>query len=277
DHEAPFLGLTDGAWSTVADFGPWQGGLTGLTAGTGSAFRLDVKSSGTPAPPLTDGSTPQTAPNSNGGTGVEVTVTGNHSPKFVAIGAAGHGLKTGDSTSVTVGVQNTGPAAAATSRSGDPLVFVDVSVPPGTTATAVPVSCTPYVNGKQDFEKQGRPGYAKYRCFVRQNMPVHAKAALAFTLKLTASKTTYTGSVKVYDGGDEPESQRTVLSTARILLNPPASAEPSPSSSSGTPVGGLPVTGNDAGLFAGAGGLLVLLGFGLVVIGRQRRRARHAA
>jgi LPXTG-motif cell wall-anchored protein len=300
DHQAPFTGETGINWFTPGDAYGYSGGLV---AGTGSTLGLEVKSSGDPAPVATDTSTLQTFPLGQAGLDTQITVTGHNAPTYVALGATLHGLAAPDTTTISVGAHNTGPAAGALNRSGDPLLLIDVTAPVGTTVTTLPNDyCAPYVNGSVDSNKIGVVGYAKYRCVVQQDLAVNADFLMDFGLKLTKVQPTYTGVVDVYDAGDEPNSERKLLSSAKIVIDSAAVASPSPSSTTSpstpptagpsptpsaggatpspsataTTGSGLPLTGTQAGLYGAIGGVLLALGIVLILVGRKRRNAHSA-
>ncbi len=302
DHESPFLGDTEVGWFTPVDRGIAPTGS--FAVGAGAPLSLQVKSTSVPAPPVTDTATPQTFANGNAYQSLEITVNGKaSSPTFVALGAVAGGMTLNTSTVVSIGVRDTGPAAGALNRSGNALVLIDITSPAGTSVTAVPFTCAPYVSGKVDWTKLGKPGFAKYRCSVHENLPVGGSYLIDFGLKVTAVETAYTGKVEVLDAGDEPENERKVLSTAKITLTSAVVGSPSPSQSAGQPSAspeptgtgsasasptttatgspapgasaggsGLPLTGTEAGVYGGIGLVLLGLGIALFLFARQRRR-----
>ncbi|MEV4623370.1 hypothetical protein AB0J74_32255 [Asanoa sp. NPDC049573] len=172
---------------------------------------------------------------------------------FRALGARINGA-VGDQAEIKLGFRNDGPAPSDRSDSGHPVTTVDVTVPSGTTAVAVPQGCAP---------REGRA----FRCSPGPVVAVGETITFPFTLRIDAAGAGR-GSVAINvacqcDGANIDLNSGN--DTAPIEINVAAETGGQP--------GGLPVTGATATLIAGAGGLLLVAGVvGLVIAWRHRKR-----
>lgn len=200
DHSAPFLGATEAIWVSPLDLSIYQGGGAG-TSGSDGPLKLVVQSTQAPAPPLTQAGLPQTDYGFASASDLLVSVSGVNPANLAVIGSRVR-VHAGGSVTIQVGLTDQGPAAASMSRSGDPLSVLTVAIPTGTTATAVPVGCMPYVSGQPDPALFGLPGYSEYECQVYRNLGVNENYLLPFTLQVPAGARSYQGSVTISNPGN---------------------------------------------------------------------------
>jgi LPXTG-motif cell wall-anchored protein len=201
----------------------------------------------------------------NNWSSLQVTVTGKNGVDLAAVGDTVTG-KAGDVVKVTVGVGNNGPATLDFGRSGSPVTKVDVAIPNGTTAVAVPNVCQPRkADGEGDWEKSGEPGHRSYRCYPDTFLPVGEQQTFEFELRIDKVIVDAAGSVtinaKCTCGGGLDADLDPSNDVAKLLVNP----------GEGGGGGGLPVTGAATGIVAGVGGLLLAAGAVGFVLARRRR------
>lgn len=209
--------------------------------------------------------------------------------------------KPGGSVHVDVSVTNDGPASVDVLDSDDQM-GVMVTIPKGTTTTAVPASCAPwYIDGPGSGKKLGRP---QYICEAPRPFAPGATVSLPFTLKIASNAAAVTtGQVKATTeyGSTLPFDKNGANNTAPITVHvtggatpPPNSGgggasggtgsgtggnAPSPQTTGGTGAGGgLADTGFNGGDLAGIGGALIVAGAGAFLITRRiRTRGGRAA
>ena len=170
--------------------------------------------------------------------------------------------KVGDTVTAKVGLTNKGPghiAGVSDSEGADPenpynAAFV-VTFPSGVEVTKVenPEGDGIYCHGRSgdtfDTEKN-QAGRLVYRC-MKWALAVNETHTVTFTLKITSTVTT-AGSVVARGGSSDPV---TANNTAEVKF---------------TNESGLPITGPNAALTATVGALMVVTGFGLILVSRRR-------
>jgi hypothetical protein len=226
DHEAPFRGFTFADWLTPLDVSRVSTG--GGTPGTDGPLGLVVQSTQAPAPPLTQSDLPQTVSGPRPETLVDVNVTGVNPADLAAIGTSVPGPSWGGPVAITVGVFNQGPAAATIYRAPDGLTLATVTLPTGTTATAVPLECAPYVSGAPDWQHPGKPGFGKYDCLVVQGLAVDQNHPLPFTVQVPAGSAPRVGSVTVLDGANPAGNAASIVITPQLLGRQHGTPDPTP-------------------------------------------------
>jgi hypothetical protein len=185
---------------------------------------------------------------SNNRSTLSVAVTGRNDADLVAAGAAVRG-GVGDRRSVPVGVRNDGPATAE--RPGADVAMVEVTIPPGTTATAVPPECAPLA----DPAAAGLAGAPAYGC--RPGSLVRTGFTVEFAFELRIDRAGPSDGVVRLTGAGDPDPAN---DQAAITVNRTAPAAH----------GRLPITGAPAGTLAVLGALLVVAGVSAVVLTRTR-------
>ncbi len=226
-------------------------------------------------------------------------VTVDNTADFAAKGDEATG-RPGASVHIDVSVTNHGPASVRELESDDQM-GVMVTIPKGTTTTAVPASCYPWeIDGPGGGKKLGRP---QYICEAPEPFAPGATVSLPFTLKIAANApsvttgqvkaTTMYGSALAFDkdsgnntapitvhvpGGTAPGSTGGATGGSGSAGSTGGNA-PSPQTAGGTSAGGgLADTGFDGGDLAGLGGALVLAGAAVFAVTRRTRaRAGRAA
>lgn len=170
----------------------------------------------------------------------------------VAIGATVKGAA-GDAIDVKVGMRNNGPAdLLSPGEEWAPSALV--TLPAGVKTVKVSDRCTPIVDGRPDWDNQGKAIGLVYLCY-----PTHSPAAgesFHFPFRVEIVEPSSSDGSVVVDGG--VQDPNTANNTAKISFG-------------GGTGGGLPVTGARAGLVAGAGALLIAAGAVAVVLLRRRR------
>ncbi|SNT65007.1 hypothetical protein SAMN05421812_11982 [Asanoa hainanensis] len=237
DTAAPGTRRTEATWLTAAEAADYESflaghGYSGGEPGTEGELSLTGEVGLRPMADQAD-----TEPSNNRST-LTVTVTGYHDADLVAVGAAVRGA-VGETRAVTVGVRNDGPAAAE--RPDGDVAVVDVTIPPGTTATAAAPECAPLF----DPDALGVAGAAAYRCRPGPFVPAGFTVQFAFELRVDRSAPTE-GSVRLV-GADDSD---TTNDRATITVN--RAAAPAP--------GRLPITGAPAGSLAALGVLMIVAG-----------------
>jgi LPXTG-motif cell wall-anchored protein len=267
DTLAPHDTFAQFAWSTVADDANSGDGFADLhpVPGTAPALLLvpDLH------PSAKTGDQTDVHPDDNGGV-LTVHVTGDNKADLAAVGATLHGA-VGETVTANLGVKNLGPATIEFANGDEQITAGRVVVPTQTTAVTVPKECVPVVDGKPDFAHPGQAGAREYQCAGAIDfMPAGASTVWAFALRIDAPGEGR-GSVRINLGDDGPDfadDSNRADDTAQILVNPAAAGGGSGGTGGGT---GLPVTGSDTALLAGAGLVLVALGALGFVVGRRRR------
>ncbi|HEV7706899.1 MAG TPA: hypothetical protein VGP16_01760 [Asanoa sp.] len=259
DTAAPSARDLEATWFTAAEAEDYESflaghGYSGGEPGTDGDLPLTgvlkLRAS-RPLPPQAD-----TEP-SNNSSSLSVAVTGRNGTDLAAVGAAPRG-PVGAVRSVSVGLRNNGPAALDDHNGA--AVALDITVPPGTTATAVPGECAPLVNGIAEPTNGGTAGAAAYRC--RPDLPVYADFTAGFAFDLRIDRAGRTDGAVTVTGLDDLDAAN---NRAAIVVNGPADPAPPPRDN-----GGLPITGAPAGTLAGLGALLILAGACAVVLARTR-------
>jgi hypothetical protein len=207
-HQVPFRGSTSGSWYTPLDLTDNFTNAPSGTKGTGPALALVAAADGTPAPALTKPHALQSDKHYENSSSVDISLTGTDATNLAAVGGSG----TFD-VPLALGVADLGAADANMSRSGDPVSSVNVTVPTGTKATAVPAACAPIVGGQDDWDNHGVAGYAAYDCPVYQDVLHGRQLTFPFTFEPTTTQPTYTGSVTITPNGDRSDD------TAPITLS----------------------------------------------------------
>jgi LPXTG-motif cell wall-anchored protein len=281
DAQAPFIAGVDVSWMTPQDWADEKGRLVGIGApqdgphGTSPALTLVAVST-----PNVE-TTPQTDVNPDDNhSDVTVHITGHNYGDFEAIGAKADG-GAGATVTVKVGVLNHGPAAIRGSRSGNAAYNIDVTIPSGTTATAVPSACGPIVDGHLDVDNLGKPGFGEYGCSSRDTILAGQRILVQFTLHLDKALTNVKGKVVVSQptdavGLDNLWDNNTANNTADIVINPPGGVGGGNGGDNGSD-GSLPVTGSNTPMIAGIGVLVLGVGVLLFWLGRRRRRPTTVA
>ncbi|MEV0717201.1 hypothetical protein [Asanoa sp. NPDC050611] len=248
DTAAPGTKTVEALWLTAAEAEDYEAflaghGYSGGEPGTEGELTL------TPELLLRAANQADTVP-ANNRTSLSVTVTGHNGLDLAASGAAVHGA-VGERRPVTVGFRNHGPAAAE--RPDGEAATVDITIPSGTTATAVSPECAPLT----DLGAAGLPGAAAYRCrpgpLVRPDFTVE----FAFELRIDRAHPT-DGAVRLSDTGDldATNDQAAITVNRATPALPPAARR------------GLPITGAPAGTLAGIGALLIVGGACAVALAR---------
>jgi hypothetical protein len=259
-------------WMTPQDWTDLKARFTRLglplptTPGTDGQLTLTQVSSAAMSvnPPQTD-----TNPNDNY-VAYDVNVTGSNPADLAALGATASG-GAGATVHVNLGVKNNGPAMVRATRSGSPIVVPFITIPAGTTATAVPSVCAPATDeNNADWANVGKPGAAKYLCLTYTTLMAGDTWSLPFTLHIdTVSNAT--GTVALYGQpqfgrGNWTGDTNTANDTATIAINPTGGG-------GGGGGGGLPVTGTKIGLIGTSGILVLVVGVVLRILARRRRIA----
>ncbi|GIF75359.1 hypothetical protein [Asanoa siamensis] len=243
DTAAPSTKKLDALWLTAAEAEDYESflaghGYSGGEPGTDGELTLTGELQ------LKADSQADTEPSNNRG-GLTVTVTGRNGLDLAAVGAATRG-EVGQRRPVLVGLRNLGPAAAE-----QPVAMVDVTIPPGTTATGVPPECAP----PTDPRAAGVPGAPVYRC--RPGLLVHPGLTVGFDFELRIDRAGPTeGSVRLTGASDLDAANN----VAAITVNraPPPAADR------------LPITGAPADVLAALGALMIIVGACAVALARAR-------
>ncbi len=192
---------------------------------------------------------------------VYVTVTGNNPADLAAIGGSGSGA-VGTIVSLSLGLKNLGPGTLDSSRSGEFTSQVNIELPPGASLTAMPDGCLPLkADNQPDWQNPNDITARRIACWPQDSVFV-AGTQVTFSVKLKIDQviSSATGKVKVvtpFCENDCEPNYNPSNNIADVVLNAPAPS--------------LPVTGAQAGLFAGIGSLLLVAGAALFVLTRRRR------
>ncbi|MDM4721571.1 LPXTG cell wall anchor domain-containing protein [Micromonospora sp. WMMA1363] len=205
---------------------------------------------------------------SNNITEILATVKGDQHADAAATGAEVAG-SVGETVTAKVGFVNNGPAMINTYLPGELTTTAEVTIPAGATAVAAPESCAP-VNG-DDIGGFGEPGGRVYFCEWFDVLRKGEAALLEFGLRIDKLSGA-AGSVELlhFDFGDDD---------SRVAdLNPNNDVAPFALKGAAGGQGGgdgdgptLPITGANAGLIAGIGGVLLAAGAAGFVVARRRK------
>ncbi|MEU7753159.1 LPXTG cell wall anchor domain-containing protein [Micromonospora sp. NPDC049171] len=217
---------------------------------------------------------------SNNHSALSVDVTGKNGADLEAVGATFTGKK-GAVLTAALGFRNNGPATLERIRTKTDVTFVDVTVPTGTTAVAVPAECAPRTGNKAEWGEAGTPGAAEYRCYPGPFAPVGKELTGEFSFRIDKVVTDATGMVKVNvpcecEGGFYADL-KPANDTAKIVVNAATGNGTGGNGNGGTgggdsgDGGGLPITGQSTGLIAGLGALLLVAGVGGYLVAKRRR------
>ena len=267
DAAAPGFLVINGIWMTREEGAAMAAQLAaeGRTSepGTGPELSLVEVGGGAPAPA---GPVPAADLNPDNNFVIfEVTVEGDNQPDFGAVGGRFSG-GAGDLLTADLGVINAGPAIASNGQSGEPVNFVRVTVPDGTTAVEVPNACAPAAGEGFDGERAGAPGEPVYVCQAGLLLPVGETESFPFVLRIDRVIPDATGLVEVNQAAGQPTKpadRNPDNDVAEILVNATGGG--------GGTGGGLPTTGTASWLVVAAGGLLISLGAIIVLLVRRRR------
>ena len=269
DTEAPGLQGGDVIWFTAAEFEDFAGTLAGINVplgepGDGAALELSE------AAALRGRVQVDTEP-TNDTTFVSVRVTGSNPADLAAVGDTVTGAK-GTRVTATVGVTNKGPATIDPGRIGEPFTRIEVRVPPGTTAVAVPPDCVPVVGNDFQFDRAGQPGASRYVCDAGTFLAAGQTRTMDIRLRIDTVTANATGTVRV--NAPCPCTGRTrdvkpANDVAKILVNPASTG--GGGGGGGADDGGLPITGSPTTTLVTVGLLLLVGGFAAVLATRRRR------
>ncbi|MFF5200926.1 LPXTG cell wall anchor domain-containing protein [Micromonospora parva] len=215
-----------------------------------------------------------TEPNNNF-SGLAVDVTGKNGADLEAVGATLNGKK-GAELTAALGFRNNGPATLDYLRSEANVTYVDVTVPTGTTAIAVPMECAPRTGNDVEWPEAGSPGAGEYRCYPGPFAPAGETLTGEFTFRIDKVIANATGTVKVNvpcecEGGFY-DDLKPANDVAKILVNAAGGTGGGDGDGDGDGDGGsLPITGQSTGLIAGLGALLLAAGVGGYLVAKRRR------
>ena len=264
DAWAPKESSSEIFWVTPADSETWWGGSPPkFTPGTAAPLRL------VQAGPAKRAALGQTDPNPEDNWGqVTLNVQGKNQANFVTIGDKLQG-GAGSVVTARVGVRNDGPASVE-NRSGSAVRLVNIDLPKGTKSILVPKDCAPLVGDQPDWDQQGKPGAARYRCTSDWTFLKDEKLIWEFRLRID-NPDSAPGTVTSTYTTEGPVTPKPDLKpaddVAKILVN------------AATPGGGggeLPNTGARIAGAVGTGLALIVLG-GVLLMTFRRRRLSPAA
>jgi LPXTG-motif cell wall-anchored protein len=192
---------------------------------------------------------------------VVVDVTGKNLPDLAALDTTVRG-KAGATVTAEIQIRNLGPAII---DAWDQFPSAYVVIPAGTTVVKADHNCVA-VDGK----------IGEYRC-LSGGLSVGQSATWTLQLKIGATGTgAITARTETAEDGVFGPDGNAANNTAKLLINPPAGAGGSNGGDSAGAGGGLPITGTNVTLAAGAGIALLLAGATTFVVSR-RRRTRYVA
>ncbi|MEU8241659.1 hypothetical protein AB0C07_25705 [Actinoplanes missouriensis] len=205
---------------------------------------------------------------------VTVNATGKQGSDVAAVGTTVSG-KAGDVVKATVGLRNNGPATIDSSRSAEWASVALVTIPEGTTATAVPKSCYLAEYDKTD------PDAVQYYCASDYVFRAGQTVKWTFGLRIDKVHADATGAVE-----SNPACQCSRFSEdldrsndkAKLVVNPTEAGNPAggtPGTGTGDDEGGgepgLPITGPQGAALAVTGVLLLVAGVAGFLVARKRR------
>jgi LPXTG-motif cell wall-anchored protein len=255
DTVAPSVGLVEVVWRTRAEAAAVLSersarGIEQGTPGTGPALSLVESGGGAPDPLPADPVPGADRDPENNWTPMDINVEGENGADLAAVGASVPG-DVGDTVTVRVGVENLGPATLDASRAAEPVNWVRVTLPGGTSAAELPDAC-------QQNDDEG-----EYLCSTGSLLPAGDSELFEFVLRIDQASAT-NGLVAVNQspdpaGGEPFDDGNQSNDTAEIVVG------------AGGGGGGLPVTGASGRWAAAAGVLLVAVGAGCLLAVRRRR------
>ncbi|MFC8618310.1 LPXTG cell wall anchor domain-containing protein [Micromonospora purpureochromogenes] len=254
--------LTKDDWAQIIDDPGFP--LPPGTPGTGGKLSLvELPAARQAAVPQTD------VDQTNNFTVVDIKVGGNNPADLAAVGGTATG-KVGDKVTVTAGWTNLGPATVDAWRLTEPIVTVEI--PQGTEAIKVSEECAPYDKDSEEpwnpWDHAGEPGADLYGCISAGDPEPGVGGSYPFTLRIDKLTGPTSGKVITHLDGD-PKADN---NEAAVVIKP---GNGNPGSGDGGNGGGdggtLPITGENTGLIAGIGGLLLAAGVGGYVVARRRR------
>ncbi|MGW1510924.1 hypothetical protein [Streptomyces sp. NPDC002394] len=154
------------------------------------------------------------------GTVEQVTVT--NTADFAVHGARLSG-EAGQTVRADLTFKNRGPAWVANLSSGEPVGSVEVTVPQGATATAVPDACQPLTADGGWWESETRTGAPRYLCQLPVWVAERQTVALPFDLRIDTVVTGAKGAVTLkppYGTQPFPFDPNTANNQAKLVLNP---------------------------------------------------------
>ncbi|GAA1892215.1 hypothetical protein GCM10009687_71860 [Asanoa iriomotensis] len=196
---------------------------------------------------------------------VKITVGGDNHVDMAAVGATASGA-VGATVTVKPGIDNLGPAYLESPEEMPTKPAVRITVPEGATVVEAPWDCAPFTEGgtwPADEDAWGKAGAREYGCLVWDVFPGNPYE-FEFKLKIDQVVENAVGTITAKIDGDPNAAN----DTAEIVLNSTGDG----GGSGGGDGGGLPVTGPQATLIAGAGVLLVGAGAAFVLVRRRRTR-----
>jgi hypothetical protein len=276
DLPAPSEDQTNYTWITRDDEAftkaPWEGWNPGPA--TGPVLSLVAATSQTGQ-----------SNGDNGGRAV-VKITGDNHADLSVIGAVVAG-EAGATVDVTVALKNAGGARTFGVKGYQPVGYVQVKLPPGTTAVSVPEKC-------RDWE--GDPALADHTCRGPGLLAGGQAESWTFRLRIDEKIADATGTVRLRFPSGELGTDAN--DSAAIVVNPgpgagqqpgggtKPTADAKPGASSSPIAGGAPESGGGGGELALTGANLIWgggVGLSLVLLGAagnwlsRRRRTRFVA
>ncbi|MFF5975498.1 hypothetical protein ACFY7C_28720 [Streptomyces sp. NPDC012769] len=156
------------------------------------------------------------------GNGAVLDVTAVNTADFAVRGAR-LTAEAGRTVTVPVTFRNRGPAWVANLTSGDPVADVDVTVPRGATATAVPDACEPRTADGGWWESEVRTGAPRYLCRLPMWVAEQQTVTFPFALRIDTVVTGAKGAVVLkppYGDTPLPFDPNRKNDQAKIVLNP---------------------------------------------------------
>ncbi|MER7515039.1 hypothetical protein [Streptomyces sp. NPDC126499] len=156
------------------------------------------------------------------GNGAVVGITATNTADFAVHGAKAT-AQAGQTVTVPVTFRNRGPAWVANLGSGDPVAAVDVTVPRGATATAVPDACEPRTADGGWWESGVRTGAPRYLCQLPMWVAERQTVTFPFELRIDTVVTGAKGAVLLkppYGDTPLPFDPNRSNDRAKLVLNP---------------------------------------------------------
>ncbi|MCM0677262.1 LPXTG cell wall anchor domain-containing protein [Micromonospora phytophila] len=249
---------TEDDWKVVTDDPDFP--LPPGTPGTGEKLELVEVPAARQGAPQTD------VDPWNSFTAVKLTVLGDNTADLAAVGGTATG-KVGDEVKVSAGFENLGPATIETWRLEGPLL--EVNIPKGTTAVGVSEECAPMIEDQpwDPWQNAGEPGARRYGCLTWGDVAKGDKGSYEFTLKIDELAGETSGLVETVLAGDKNVANNKASLTVKFG-NATTPGNPGGGGGDG---GSLPITGENSGLFAGVGGLLLVAGAAGYLVAKRRR------